>query len=71
MMMMMMSARWFYNLGKLVAASFRDDDNVFNAVIVAHLAAATAAEEWQRKRYTRTDAGRTAQWTDSFGLNQI
>ena len=46
---------WFYNLGKSVAASFRDDDNVFNAVIVAHLA---AAREWRRKREMQAD-GRT------------
>ena len=52
---------WFYNLGKSVAASFRDDDNVFNAVIVAHLAAAAAAvvaREWRRKREMQAD-GRT------------
>ena len=50
---------WFYNLGKSVAASFRDDDNVFNAVIVAHLAAAAAvvAREWRRKRERERDAG--------------
>ena len=59
---------WFYNLGKSVAASFRDDDNVFNAVIVAHLAAAAAvvAREWQREREMQAD-GRM----DSSGLNQI
>ena len=50
---------WFYNLGKSVAASFRDDDNVFNAVIVAHLAAAAVvAREWRRKREMQVD-GRT------------
>ena len=61
---------WFYNLGKSVAASFRDDDNVFNAVIVAHLAAAAAvvAREWRRKRERCKRMGGRM---DSSGLNQI